>query len=35
MEFFRKNRKIIVTLLAIVVGFWLLGATLLIPILAK
>ena len=35
MEFFRKNRRIIVAILAVVVGFWLLGATLLIPILAK
>ncbi len=35
MEFFRKNRRIIVGVLAIVVAFWLLGATILIPILAR
>ncbi len=35
MEFFRNNRKIIVGVLVLVVGFWLLGATILIPLLAR
>lgn len=35
MEFFRKNRRIIVALITIVVAFWLIGATILIPILAS
>ena len=35
MEFFRQNRKIIVGILVIMVGIWLLGATILIPILAR
>lgn len=35
MEFFRNNRRIIVGVLAVVVAFWLLGATILIPIFAR
>lgn len=34
MEFFRKNRRIIVFILAITVALWLLGFTIIIPLLA-
>ncbi len=35
MEFFRENRKIIVGVLVITVTFWLIGATILVPLLAR
>jgi len=35
MEFFRKNRRIIVGILVITVAAWMIGATILLPLLAN
>lgn len=35
MEFFRKNRRIIVLILVITVAAWMIGATILLPLLAS
>ena len=35
MEFFRNNRKLIVGILVVFVGFWFLGATVLVSVLSR
>jgi len=35
MEFFRRNRRIIVLILVITVAMWMIGATILLPLLAS